>query len=74
MLAKGSDLVNNKKFEDAIEIFSIKLDPSWAEAWNKRATALYLIGQKSQNDILDGMINLAQGGKNMSWISFEVVM
>ena len=55
MLAKGSDLVNNKKFEDAIEIFSqvIKLDPSWAEAWNKRATALYLIGefQKSQNDI-----------------------
>ena len=55
MLAKGSDLVNNKKFEDAIEIFSqvIKSDPSWAEAWNKRATALYLIGefQKSQNDI-----------------------
>ena len=55
MLAKGSDLVNNKKFEDAIEIFSqvIKLDPSWAEAWNKRATALYLIGefQKTQNDI-----------------------
>ena len=55
MLAKGSDLVNNKKFEDAIEIFSqvIKLDPSWAEAWNKRATPLYLIGefQKSQNDI-----------------------
>ena len=55
MLAKGSDLVNNKKFEDAIEIFSqvIKLDPSWSESWNKRATALYLIGefQKSQNDI-----------------------
>ena len=55
MLAKGSDLVNINKFEDAIEIFSqvIKLDPSWAEAWNKRATALYLIGefQKSQNDI-----------------------
>ena len=55
MLAKGSDLVNNKKFEDAIEIFTqvIKLDPSWAEAWNKRATVLYLIGefQKSQNDI-----------------------
>ena len=55
MLAKGSDLVNNKKYEDAIEIFTqvIKLDPSWAEAWNKRATVLYLIGefQKSQNDI-----------------------
>ena len=31
----------------------IDLDPEWAEAWNKRATVLYLIGeyQESQNDI-----------------------
>ena len=31
----------------------IELDPKWAEAWNKRATVFYLIGeyQKSQNDI-----------------------
>ena len=31
----------------------IDLDPYWAEAWNKRATVFYLIGeyQKSQNDI-----------------------
>ena len=38
-----------------IIIFSkvIDLDPEWAEAWNKRATVLYLIGeyQGSQNDI-----------------------
>ena len=55
MLALGSDFVNNKELEKAIEIFSnvIDLDPSWAEAWNKRATVYYMIGEfeKSQADI-----------------------
>ena len=47
--------INNKKLNEAIVKFSdvIELDPNWAEAWNKRATVFYLIGeyQKSQNDI-----------------------
>ena len=55
MLAIGSDFVNNNQLHKAIEIFSevINLDPNWAEAWNKRATALYMMGEfkKSQNDI-----------------------
>mgnify|MGYP001158737826 FL=1 len=55
MLTIGSDHVNNYKLEKAIEIFSnvIDLDPSWAEAWNKRATVYYMIGEfeKSQADI-----------------------
>ena len=55
MLTKGSNLVNNGQFKEAINIFSkvIDLDPSWAEAWNKRATVMYMIGefQKSQQDI-----------------------
>ena len=55
MLAEGSNLVNKQKFDEAIIIFSkvIDLDPKWAEAWNKRATVLYMIGkfQKSQDDI-----------------------
>ena len=55
LLAEGSNLVNNDKYSQAIDIFSkaIKLDPMWAEAWNKRATVLYLSGEfeKSQNDI-----------------------
>ena len=63
MLAKGSDLVNNQKLDEAINVFSkvIELDPEWAEAWNKRATVLYLIGeyQKSQNDI-DKVLNLEE--------------
>ena len=55
MLTLGSDFVNNKELEKAIEIFTkvIDLDPSWAEAWNKRATVYYMIGEfeKSQADI-----------------------
>ena len=55
MLSKGSKLVNKNQFKEAVDIFSkvIELDPNWAEAWNKRATVLYLLGEfkKSQNDI-----------------------
>jgi len=55
MLDEGSRLVQDQKLAKAIEIFTdaIKIDPSWAEAWNKRATVYYMIGefQKSQEDI-----------------------
>ena len=55
LLAKGSEAVNNNQLNKAIDIFTkvIELDPNWAEAWNKRATVFYLIGQykKSQSDI-----------------------
>ena len=55
IMQKGSNLININKPNDAINIFTnlIDLDPYWAEAWNKRATVFYLIGeyQKSQNDI-----------------------
>jgi tetratricopeptide (TPR) repeat protein len=55
MLAEGSGLVNKQKFDQAIAVFSkvIDLDPNWAEAWNKRATVLYMVGEfkKSQDDI-----------------------
>jgi len=55
ILDEGSRLVQDQKLAKAIEIFTdaIKIDPSWAEAWNKRATVYYMIGefQKSQEDI-----------------------
>tara|TARA_Y100000389_G_C17187914_1_gene377350 strand:+ start:121 stop:687 length:567 start_codon:yes stop_codon:yes gene_type:complete len=61
ILAKGSSLVNNNKLLKAIDVFSeaINKDPNWAEAWNKRATVFYMIGeyQKSQNDI-DNVLKL----------------
>ena len=54
-LEEGSKFVRNQKFVKAIEIFTeiINFDQNWAEAWNKRATVFYLIGEfeKSQNDI-----------------------
>ena len=54
-LAEGSNLVRVNQLTKAIEIFTevIKKDPSWAEAWNKRATVLYMLGdyKGSQVDI-----------------------
>ena len=55
LLAKGSYYMSQNQLTSAHNVFSkaIELDPKWAEAWNKRATALYLMGnyELSQNDI-----------------------
>ena len=55
LLAEGSYFMSQNQLANAHEMFSkaIELDPNWAEAWNKRATVLYLMGNYdlSQNDI-----------------------
>tara|TARA_Y100001970_G_scaffold1384_1_gene1641 strand:+ start:1205 stop:1756 length:552 start_codon:yes stop_codon:yes gene_type:complete len=55
LLANGSLYMSQNKFESAYETFTkaIELDPTWSEAWNKRATVLYLMGkyELSQADI-----------------------
>ena len=55
LLADGSSYMSQNKLETAYKTFTktIELDSNWAEAWNKRATVLYLMGQYelSQNDI-----------------------
>ncbi len=55
LLAQGSFLMTEQKLNTAYEIFSqiILADPNWPEAWNKRATVLYMLGryQESQDDI-----------------------
>ena len=55
LLADGSSAMMDNKLETAYDKFTevIELDPNWAEAWNKRATVLYLMGnyELSQNDI-----------------------
>ena len=48
-------MVRNKQLSKAVKIFTevIEEDPAWAEAWNKRATVLYMLGdyESSQEDI-----------------------
>ncbi|MDC0853685.1 tetratricopeptide repeat protein [Candidatus Pelagibacter sp.] len=55
ILDEGSRLVQDQQLTRAINVFTqvIELDPTWAEAWNKRATVFYMVGefQKSQDDI-----------------------
>ena len=55
LLAQGSLLIAKQELNKAYEIFSqiILADPNWSEAWNKRATVLYMLGryQESQADI-----------------------
>ena len=55
LLADGSSSMMNNKLDAAYDKFTevIELDPNWAEAWNKRATVLYLMGkyELSQADI-----------------------
>ena len=55
LLADGSFYMSQSKLETAYKTFTktIELDSNWAEAWNKRATVLYLMGkyELSQADI-----------------------
>ena len=55
LLADGSFYMSQNKLESAYKTFTktIELDSNWAEAWNKRATVLYLMGkyELSQADI-----------------------
>ena len=55
LLAQGSFLMSEQELNRAYGIFSqiILVDPNWSEAWNKRATVLYMLGryQESQEDI-----------------------
>ena len=55
LLDRGSFLIDRRQLKKAYEIFSqiIVADPKWSEAWNKRATALYLMKryQSSLDDI-----------------------
>ena len=55
LMADGSFYMSQNKLETAYKTFTqtIELDPNWAEAWNKKATVLYLMGkyELSQADI-----------------------
>tara|TARA_B100001059_G_C17781295_1_gene554360 strand:+ start:768 stop:1319 length:552 start_codon:yes stop_codon:yes gene_type:complete len=54
-LNEGTVFVRSRELTKAVKIYTevIEKDPKWAEAWNKRATVLYMMGEykKSQEDI-----------------------
>ena len=47
LLIQGTRLMNMRELGKAYEVFTkiITVEPDWAEAWNKRATVLYLMKQ-----------------------------
>ena len=51
----GTELMQYGDYNYALKVFSnvLENDPKWSEAWNKRATVFYMVGefQKSQDDI-----------------------
>ena len=51
MMARGIDAMNANRFRDAVERFSelIAAEPSFAEAWNKRATVYYLMDRYEES-------------------------
>ena len=52
----GLEAMKYNEFEDALTHFSslIKMEPKFAEGWNKRATVLYMMGRfdESENDVI----------------------
>jgi tetratricopeptide (TPR) repeat protein len=54
-LELGTELMQYGSYDYALKVFDniIKTDPNWSEAWNKRATVLFLMNQykKSLNNI-----------------------
>ena len=55
LLNQGTVLINRRELNKAYELFTkiIATEPDWSEAWNKRATVLYLMNryQSSLDDI-----------------------
>ena len=59
-LELGTQLMYEGSYQYALQVFSnvVKSDPTWSEAWNKRATLLFFMEdyQKSLNDIKNVLI------------------
>ena len=47
LMSLGIDMMNQYALDEAIKVFSaiIEMEPGFAEAWNKRATVYYMMGQ-----------------------------
>ena len=74
LLAKGSFLMSGKELNKAYEIFSqiISKDPNWSEAWNKRATVLYLM-KRYESSLADIKITLVLEPRHFGALSGQAL-
>ena len=74
LLRQGTRLMNMGELGKAYEIFTkiIAVETDWAEAWNKRATTLYLM-DKYQSSLDDIKITLALEPRHFGAISGQAL-
>jgi tetratricopeptide (TPR) repeat protein len=74
LLDQGSLLIDRRQLKKAYEIFSqiIAVDPKWSEAWNKRATVLYLM-KNYQSSLADIEITLTLEPRHFGALSGQAL-
>ena len=74
LLIQGTRLMNMQELSKAYKIFTqiIAAEPDWAEAWNKRATVLYLMDQY-QSSLDDIKITLALEPRHFGALSGQAL-
>jgi len=74
LLNQGSRLINSGELSKAYGHFTkiITADPNWAEAWNKRATVLYLMNQY-QSSLADIKITLTLEPRHFGALSGQAL-
>jgi len=74
LLNQGSVLINRRELSKAYDLFTriIATEPDWSEAWNKRATVLYLMNQY-QSSLDDIKITLALEPRHFGALSGQAL-
>tara|TARA_B100002051_G_scaffold181064_1_gene171441 strand:- start:198 stop:761 length:564 start_codon:yes stop_codon:yes gene_type:complete len=75
LLIQGSRLMNMGELNKAYELFTtiIATEPDWSEAWNKRATVLYLMNQY-QSSLDDIKITLTLEPRHFGALSGQALI
>ena len=74
LLNQGSRLINMGELNKAFDLFTkiIATEPDWSEAWNKRATVLYLMNQH-QSSLDDIKITLVLEPRHFGALSGQAL-
>ena len=74
LLTQGTRLMNMQELSKAYELFTkiLAVEPDWAEAWNKRATVLYLMKQH-ESSLADIKITLVLEPRHFGALSGQAL-